>query len=154
MFYDLIFIFLKMAILLKIMSYWWLILIVLGAILIALIQARVIAQRHNRRKKYFFANLSPEQCQKLTAASVGYEATDIAGQAGVSVSFQNLQQTLRILEAEVHATLKQSDDLYRVIYSIRAPDALARISFRGHFPVRVERLAAVVSNVQIGRAHV
>jgi hypothetical protein len=140
----------KMVILLKLMTYWWLILIVLVAILIALIQAKVIAQKHNRRKKYFFASLSPQQCQKLDDADIVYEAANVAGQTGVSVRFHDFQQSLQVLEAQVHETLKESDVLYRVIYSIVAPERrllLKRLSFRGHFPVREERIAAVVSNL-------
>ncbi len=139
-----------MAILLKLMTYWWLVLIVFVAILIALIQARVIAQKHNRRKKYFFACLNPQQCKKLDDAHILYEVANLVGQAGVAVRFHDFQESLQVLEAQVHETLKESDALSRVIYSIIAPDrpyALSRISFRGQFPIRKERIAEVVSNL-------
>lgn len=139
-----------MAILQIIMAYWWLVIPFSLTVLIVFLTALSIQRKQNRRKKYFFANLAVEQCQKLTSAGIDYQAANVAGQSGVAVAFKHLQMTLKVLQAQVHTTLLDSGVVYRVIFSIAPPDkkrVLDSISFKGHFPVRQERLAEVVGNL-------
>ncbi|MFA7337514.1 MAG: hypothetical protein WC028_12065 [Candidatus Obscuribacterales bacterium] len=139
-----------MAILQILMTYWWLVIPLSLTVLIVSLTTLLIQRKQNRRKKYFFANLSAEQCQMLVSADIDYEAANVAGQSGVAVSFMQLHTTLKVLQAQVHATFLESGVVYRVIFSIAPPDrrrVLDSISFKGHFPIRQERLVEVVGNL-------
>ena len=128
-----------MAILQILMAYWWLVIPLSLTVLIVSLTTLLIQRKQNRRKKYFFANLSAEQCQMLVSADIDYEAANVAGQSGVAVSFMQLHTTLKVLQAQVHATLLESGVVYRVIFSLTPPDerrVLYSISFKGHCLIR------------------
>ncbi|MBP9091246.1 hypothetical protein KBI23_09465 [bacterium] len=139
-----------MVILQIIMAYWWLAIPLSLTVLIVCLTTLSIQRKQNRRKKYFFANLSAEQCQRLVSAGIDYETANVAGQSGVAVAFKYLQTTLKVLQAQVHTTLLESGVVYRVIFTIAPPDkqhVLESITFSGQFPLRQERLAEVVGNL-------
>jgi hypothetical protein len=105
--------------------------------------------RANRKKPEFYhlPNLTSNQVQLLQNANLLYSPPTMNG---AWVKNKNLPKALKLLKARHHATSKMTNGTFMAILSFDSATASAtanRISFKGTFPVRQERIARLVENV-------